>query len=136
MLVSGENAIKIAHMLKEVNQRRFCNKTCKHPSFQFTKDEIRSVIRAWLKNVCSDVVVVVGIRHKYYFGCAPHMRDGYGTVACVQLDVETGEVHEVNAATREQLCTLLKWKVVFADSKERNGIYTGEISPKIEQYAT
>lgn len=134
MFVSRENAIKIAHMLKEVNQRRFCNETCKQPSFQFTNDVIRRVIRAWLKNVSSDVVVVVGIGDRYYFGCAPHMRDGYGTVACVQLDVKTDEVREMDKAKREQICTLLESKVVFADSTLLDGIYTDEqsidLSPK------
>ena len=134
MLVSRENAVKIADMLKDINKLRFCNETCKQPSFQFTEGEIRSFIRAWLKNVSSDVVVVVRIGHNYYFGCASHMRGGYGTVACVQLDVETDEVREMDAATRKQICALLELKFVFADSTLLNGIYTDEVgidlSPK------
>ena len=62
------------------------------------------------------------------------MLDGYGTVACVQLDVGTGQVREMDEAKRKQICTLLEWKVVFADRKARNGIYTDEMpldpSPK------
>ena len=133
MIVSKKNAIKIAKVLKEVNERRFDNNTCKKPLFEFTKDKIRNVIRAWLTNVSSDVVVVVGIGHNYYFGCARHMRDAYETVACVKLEVETGEVQEANAATHQQLCTLLEWNAAFAESKEQDGIYTAEVRLKIEE---
>jgi hypothetical protein len=125
------NAREIVETLNQITKKLLGDLPVKNASFNkedVHEGGIKNVIRAWLNNVSSDVVVVVAIEHNYYFGCAPHMRDGYGTVACVQLDVGTDKVHEMDKAKQKQICTLLELKVVFADSTLLNGIYTDEMS--------